>query len=330
MLVHPRASRRALLLGAPAAAALLAAPAYAQAAWRPSRPVRMIVPWIAGTASDVPLRVMAEHCSRALGQPMLVENRPGATGTLGAQAMAQEARGDGHLIGQIPVTVLRWPAMVDRAPFDLNRDFTWIIHVSGFMFGVVVRSDSPWQTWEQFLEHARRNPGRITYGTPGVGSTLHIGMERIAAHYGIQWVHVPFRGGADTTQALLSRQIDSVADSTGWAPQVEDGSFRLLVQWGQERTPRFQNVRTLRETGLDMVSDSPWGLAGPKNMDPGVVRVLHDALRDALMTPEARAAFGRFDMPIRYMPSEEYADFVRRITPEEQAAVRRIGLRAEG
>ncbi len=322
-----RISRRSSIMSA--ASLALAAPAVAQGAWRPTRPVRLIVPWLAGTSSDVPLRVMAEIASRQLGQPVVVENRTGATGTIGPQMMAQEPRGDGHMIGQIPVTAFRIPAMVSRPPFNPLTDFTYIIHMSGFLFGVVVRADSPWQTWEQFLEHARRNPGRVTYGTPGVGSTLHIGMERIGQHYGIQFEHVPFRGGNDTTQALLSRQIDSVADSTGWAPQVEDGSFRLLVQWGAERTPRFRDVRTLRETGFDMVSDSPWGIAGPRGMEPAVVQALHDALRVALHDPATVAALGRFDMPVRYMNSEDYANFARRLNEEETATVRRMGLRMD-
>jgi tripartite-type tricarboxylate transporter receptor subunit TctC len=307
----------------------LAAPAFAQGAF-PQRPIRMIVPWLPGTPSDVNLRTMAEISSRRLGQPMLVENRTGATGTLGLQLMAAEARGDGHLIGQMPITGFRLPAMSRRAMFDPINDFTYIIHITGFTFGLVVRSDSPWQTLEEFLEHARRNPGRVTYGTPGVGSTLHIGMEMIAAQSGVEFTHVPFRGGADTTQALLAGQITSVADATSWAPMVEDGRFRLLVAWGAERIRRFPQVRTLREAGFDMVFDSPFGLVGPKNMDPGVVRVLHDALREAVFDPAHLAVLERHDMPLRYMNSADYLEFARRLNAQEIAAVRRLNLSVDG
>jgi len=318
--------RRALLAAVPA---FLAAPALAQSAF-PQRPIRLIVPWLPGTPSDVNLRTMAEIATRRLGQPVLVENRTGATGTLGLQLMAAEARGDGHLIGQMPITGFRLPAMSRRPMFDPINDFTYIIHITGFTFGLVVRSDSPWQTLEQFLEHARANPGRVTYGTPGVGSTLHIGMEMIAAERGIEFTHVPFRGGADTTQALLANQITSVADATSWAPMVEDGRFRLLVSWGQERIKRFPQVRTLREAGFNLVFDSPFGLVGPKNMDPGVVRVLHDAMQEAMMDPRHLAVLERFDMPLRYMDSAAYLEFARQLNVQEIAAVRRLNLSVDG
>lgn len=324
--MRTRLSRRAAL---GAGAALLATPALAQQGF-PNRPIRLIVPWLPGTPSDVNLRVAAEIAGRRLGQPMLVENRTGATGTLGLQAMAAEPRGDGHLIGQMPITGFRLPAMTRRPMFDPINDFTYIIHISGFTFGTVVRSDSPWQSFEEFIEHARRNPGRVTYGTPGVGSTLHIGMELIAAQRGVEFTHVPFRGGADTVQALLAGQITAVSDATSWAPMVEDGRFRLLVTWGAERLRRFPQVRTLREVGVDHVFDSPFGLVGPRNMDPAIVRILHDALREAIHDPAHLAILERNDMPLRYMNSEDYLAFARQLNAQEIAAVRRLNLSVDG
>jgi tripartite-type tricarboxylate transporter receptor subunit TctC len=317
-------TRRAALL-APIA---LATPALAQQGF-PNRPIRLIVPWLPGGSADTHLRVMAEIAGRNLGQPVVVENRPGATGTLGPAMIAQEPRGDGHLIGQMPITIFRIPAMTRRPPFDPMTDFTWIIHLTGYVFGVVVRADSRYRTWEELLDFAKANPGRVSYGSPGVGSSLHITMERIAAERGIEFLHVPFRGGADTTQALLQGSVEAVADSTGWAPHVHEGRFRLLVVWSAQRAKRFPEVRTLRETGIDIVSDSPFGLAGPKNMDPGVVRALHDALKPALLDPHHVSVLDRFDMPVRYMDSETYANFARQLNAEESAAVRRLGLRMD-
>jgi tripartite-type tricarboxylate transporter receptor subunit TctC len=317
-------TRRAALV-APIA---LATPALAQQGF-PNRPIRLIVPWLPGGSADTHLRVMAEIAGRNLGQPVVVENRPGATGTLGPAMIAQEPRGDGHLIGQMPITIFRIPAMTRRPPFDPMTDFTWIIHLTGYVFGVVVRADSRYRTWEELLDFAKANPGRVSYGSPGVGSSLHITMERIAAERGIEFLHVPFRGGADTTQALLQGSVEAVADSTGWAPHVHEGRFRLLVVWSAQRAKRFPEVRTLRETGIDIVSDSPFGLAGPKNMDPGVVRALHDALKPALLDPHHVSVLDRFDMPVRYMDSETYANFARQLNAEESAAVRRLGLRMD-
>jgi len=138
------AGRRAVLA---AAASGLAAPALAQSGF-PNRPLRLIVPWPPGGSADSHFRVLAEIAGRQLGQPVLVENRSGASGTLGATMMASEQRGDGYLVGQMPVTAFRIPAMTRRPPFDPTRDFTYILHLTGYLFGVVVRGDSPWQSWQ--------------------------------------------------------------------------------------------------------------------------------------------------------------------------------------
>lgn len=318
-------SRRHLLA---AGGALLAAPAVAQAGF-PNRPIRLIVPWPPGGSTDGQFRALADVATRILGQPVLVENRSGAAGTLGAQMMASEARGDGYLIGQLPITVFRYPLMQSRPNWDPMRDFTYIIHLTGYLFGVVVRADSPWQTWQDFLDYAKANPGRVAYGSPGVASTLHITMERIAAEKGIEFLHVPFRGGAPNAQALLSGQTQAMADSTAWAPLVESGQFRLLVTWGAQRAKRYPNVPTLRETGIDIVSASPYGVGGPKNMDPGVVRVLHDALKQALHDPAHLTILERFDMPVMYMNGEDYRASVQRIIAEEGALIRRLNLRLD-
>ena len=318
---------RRALLGA-AATLTLAAPVVAQSGF-PSRPIRLIVPWPAGGSTDGQLRALAEAAGKYISQPIIIENRGGASGTLAAAMMAQEQRGDGYVVGQLPIGVFRIPAMTRRPTFDPLRDFTYILNCTGYLFGVVVKADSPWQTWQQFLDHAKANPGRVAYGSPGIGTTLHITMEQIAQLHGIEWLHVPFRGGADNIQAVLSGATQANADSTGWASLVEAGQLRLLCVWSGERARRFPDVPTLKETGTNIESTSPYGIAGPKNMDPGVVRVLHDTFRQALYDPIHTAALERFDMPLIYMNSADYDAFARRQVEEEGAMVRRLGLRID-
>jgi tripartite-type tricarboxylate transporter receptor subunit TctC len=316
-------TRRTLLA---AGGTLLAAPTVAQSGF-PNRPIRLIVPWPPGGSTDGQLRSLAELATRHLGQPVVVENRSGVSGTMAAQLMAGEARGDGYIVGQMPVTAFRVPMMTSRPGWDPLKDFTYIIHLTGYLFGVVVKADSPWRTWQEFMAYAKANPGKVAYGTPGVGSTLHITMERIAAENGIDWLHVPFRGGADNIQAVLSGQTQANADSTGWAPLVEAGQLRLLVTWGENRAARFPTVPTLREVGINIVSASPYGLAGPKGMDPGVVRVLHDAFKAALEDPAHGEVLARYDMPRIYKNTADYAAFVAQTMEEEGAMIRRLNLR---
>lgn len=311
-------------------AATLATPSLLRAASLPEgRPIRLVCPWLPGGSADTHFRVLAEKASGFIGRTVLVENRAGASGTLGAAMIANEPRGDGTLVGQMPITMFRYPAMTSRPTFDPLKDFTYILHLTGYLFGVVVRADSPWQDWDSFIDYAKRNPGKITYGTPGVGSSLHITMERIARLKGVEFTHVPFRGGPDNTAALLAGQISATADSTGWAPMVDEGRFRLLCTWGAERAKRFPKAPTLRELGIDIVSDSPYGLGGPKNMDPGIVRLLHDGFKQALFDPAHVAILDRFDMPVRYMDSDTYAGFAHRLYAEESAVIRQMGLKID-
>jgi tripartite-type tricarboxylate transporter receptor subunit TctC len=251
-----------------AACATTAAPA--SAGTFPAEPVTLVVPWPAGGTTDIAVRALAAATARYLGQAIVIENRPGAGGTLAPMHMAATARPDGYTIAQIPFSVLRAGAF-DRAKFDPATDLTYIIGLTGYTFGVVVKRDAPWATFEELLADAKRRPGRITYGTSGSGTTPHLTMQQIAEGRGIDWVHVPFKGSVDTTNALLGGYVDAVADGTSWGQLVDAGMFRLLVTWGMHRTAKWPTVPTLRETGIDIDVSAPYGLAGPKGMDPAVV-----------------------------------------------------------
>ncbi|MDB5416555.1 MAG: tripartite tricarboxylate transporter substrate binding protein [Rubritepida sp.] len=305
--------------------ASLAAPAFAQQNF-PSRPIRMIVPWGAGGTTDVQMRAYCEAAGRRLGQPIVIENRAGAGGVLGAQFLLTTPA-DGYTLSQMPISVFRQPLLNSRPLFDPLTDFTYIIHATGYLFGIVVRADAPWQNLAELMEAARREPGKLNYGTPGVGTSLHLTMEQIAKTQRIEWQHIPFRGVAENLQNLLGGQIQMTADSSGWVPMAEEGRVRVLATWGAERAKRFPNVPTLRESGIDIVSISPYGLAGPKNMDPGIVRVLHNAFRDALTDPSHVTILDRFDMQPNYMNSADYTADVRRTMDEERRLIQELGIR---
>jgi len=309
--------------------ASLARPTFAQgrlgSGWSPERPVRLIVPWTAGGSADGHLRVLAEQATRRLGQPVVVENRSGASGTLGAIAL-KDARPDGTLVSQMPLGVFRVPLLSPRPAFDTLSDFSWILQLTGSLLGIVVRTESPWRTLRELLDHARSNPGKLSYGTLGIASTQHLTMERIAALNGIEWTHVPYRGTADTLTALMAGQVDVAADSSAWAPMVQEGRFRLLCTWGPERPRRFNAAPTLRELGIDIVATSPYGLAGPRGMEPAMVRTLHDVFKEALYDPTHLAALDRYDMPVLYLDSAAYTEASRQYQVLEREMLQRVGL----
>jgi tripartite-type tricarboxylate transporter receptor subunit TctC len=298
----------------------------AQAQKFPEKPITLIVPWPAGGSTDLSMRAVAEGASKHLPQRVVIENRPGASGTLGAVFLAQNARPDGYTVSQMPITVFRHPHMT-KTQFDPMVDFTWIIHLTGYTFGVVVRADSPFKTFKDLVEYARANPGKVSYGTPGNGTSLHITMEQVALKENIQWLQIPFKGYADNATSLLGGHTMALADSTGWAEQVNGGKMRLLVTWGDKRTKRWPDTPTLKDLGYGIVSDSPYGLAGPKGMDPAVVRILHDAFKKGLEDPETQKMLERFDQANAYLDSAGYAAHAKKTFEEEDAMIKRLGLK---
>ena len=291
----------------------------------PERPISLIVPWPAGGGTDIAMRALADVLTRQMNARVVVENKPGAGGTIGPAGMAANSRPDGYTIAQIPITFMRYPHM-QKVSWDTFKDFTWIIGITGYSFGVVVRADSPWKTWKDFIAYAKANPEKITYGSPGAGTSLHMTMEEIGAKEGIKWIHVPFKGNADATASLMGGHIMASADSFGWAEHIQSGRFRLLVTWGATRTKRWPDVPTLKESGYNIVSNSPYGIAGPKGMDPKHVKILHDAIRKAIDDPGYQKVLERLDQENYYLSTEDYARNVKIWYEEEKANVERVGL----
>jgi len=307
------------------AGGLLAAPQSAVAQQFPVKPITLICPWPVGGSSDIVLRAFAEAAAKQLGQPMVIENRPGASGTLGAVAMVT-ARPDGYTLTQTPISVFRIPHL-QKVAFDPLKDLTYLIGLTGYTFGVVVRADAPWKSFKELLDYAKENPGKLAYGTPGAGTSLHITMEEIGAKLGLKLLHVPFKGAADNMQALLGGHTMVMVDSTSWAPQVDSGRARLLVTWGAERTKRWPEVPTLKELGFGIVSDSPFGIAGPRDLSPQLVKALHDAFRKAMDDPGYQKALERYDQPVIYMSPQDYASYARRQFEQDRVMMEQLGLR---
>lgn len=319
--------RRDLLkLGAAAAFSGVAKEAGAQGAGDyPSRPITLIMPWPPGSGPDVWHRALADVMSRHLGQPVVIDNKPGAAGTLGPATMAATAKPDGYTISHIPVTVMRMPSM-QKVSWDPLKDFSWIIHMSGFQFTTSVRADSPIKTMHELIDYAKANPGKITYGTPGSGSSLHIGMEMIARHAGVQWTQVPFKGTIETVTALEGGHITVLAGGSEAYPMIEAGKIRPLAVWTAKRLDRLPDIPTLTDVGLPFVFDSPFGMAGPKGMDPAIVKKLHDAIKVAMEDPKAIEVRNKFNMLDRYMDSATYATFNAQLFDKEKKQLVEIGL----
>jgi tripartite-type tricarboxylate transporter receptor subunit TctC len=313
---------RALSLAAIAVAASAVA-AGAQAQSFPVKPISLICPWPAGGSTDQHLRAFAQIAAKHVGQNIIIENKPGASGMLGPSVMAKNSPPDGYSLSQMPVGAYRIPHM-QKVDWDPLKDFTYIIGISGYTFGVVVKSDSQIKTLRNLLDYAKANPGKFSYGSTGTGTSPHLLMEELGMKTGVQFLHVPFKGNADSTQALLGGHVMAQSDATGWGRHVDAGVLRLLVTFGEKRTK--WNAPTAKELGIDIVSYSPYGIVAPKGMDSRTQKFLHDAFRKALDDPEHMKVLAQLDQVYWYKSSEDYAKWAAETFKAERATIERVGL----
>ncbi|MFL1463799.1 Bug family tripartite tricarboxylate transporter substrate binding protein [Roseococcus sp. DSY-14] len=306
-------SRRTLL---PLAATALAAPARAQD-W-PTRPIRLVVAWAPGGAVDTIARRLAPKLAEALGRPVVVENRSGATGTIGAAEVARAAP-DGHTLLAMDNTYAMLPLLFRQLPFDHAAAFRPVT-VSAFSpVMLAVHRDAPWRDLPALLEAARREPERLSYGTGGIGSAPHFATAAFAQAAGIRLLHVPFRGAGEAVTATLARQVDLVMVSLGSAiGHVRAGLLRPLAMSGAARAAALPDAPTFREAGLPGFGDGVvnWsGLAAPAGTPDAVVARLHAEAARALAAPDMREFLDGLASSPGGMPPAAFAALLR----EEQA-----------
>ena len=295
-----------------------------QAQTFPARPVTLLVTFPAGGPTDIAGRALAEATSRYLGQPVVVENRPGATGTLGAAALVN-AKPDGYTVSMIPITVLRLPHM-ENVAFDPIKDIRYVMGVSGYVFAVIVRADAPWKTMADLVASAKAYPERISYGSHGIGSTVHLAMEELSAAQGAKFNHIPYKGSADMLTAVLGGHVNVAVDSTGAVPHVAAGKARVLAVFTEKRAAVWPEVPTLTELGYGIVSTSPYGIGVPAATPPAVVKALHDAFRKGLEDPIHTKTLEKYNQPVWYLSSEDYTKWAREQYEKERKIINNLGL----
>ncbi|PZW50458.1 tripartite-type tricarboxylate transporter receptor subunit TctC [Humitalea rosea] len=304
--------------------ATLAMPAIARAEEPfPNRPIRVVVGFAAGGSTDLNTRTMAPKLSELLGQPVIIENRPGASGNIATETVAR-ATPDGHtlLMGTIAALAVN-PSLFANLSFDPQTDLTPIVMAGNVLNVLVVPSDRPWRSVADLIAAARAAPDTITYGSSGVGGAGHLSGALLDQLAGIKTVHVPYRGGGPLMTDLISGKTD-YAFSTGPTalPQVEGGRLRILAVPNITRSILLPEVPTVAET-LPGFEVQNWNaLVGPKNLPRAIVDKLNAAMRETLADPTVAANLGRHG--VEPMPStpEELARFIRDETAKWAPIVR--------
>lgn len=319
-----RGSWKGVLLPAVVALLLAAFPPGVSGQSYPDKPVNLIIPYPPGGSTDLTARPLAMAAKKALGQPVVGENKPGGGGTVGVALLASKPA-DGYTIGVSTGSVLQAYHM-GKLNFNPLQDLTPIVRWGDYLYGILVRTDSPWKTIQDLIRHAKANPGKLSYGTPGTGSSGHLGIEELSIAAGIQLTHVPYKGGAEINTALLGGHIDVLSNSSGWTPMVDAGKFRLLAVYSEKRTPRYPNAPTLREAGYDVVVSNHMGMVGPKGLPKPMVDRLHEAFKKAMDDPDFIDAQKKFEITRCYSSPQDYDRYLRVESERIGKLVKRLGL----
>ncbi len=320
--------RRAFLGAAASLPLLSSGSASAQERW-PARTVTMIVPFPPGGQADLAARPIAAALEKILGQPVVVENRGGAGGSLGNAAVAR-AEPDGYTILMTLSSLAVLPEsdrLFGRQPAYEVGQLAPVARVLADPTLLAVPASAPWKTLQDLVEDAKKRPAQIPYGSSGPYGTLHVAMEMFASAAGIKLLHVPYRGAGPAVTGLLSGQIQALASAPGvLKPHVDSGAMRVLANWGATRVPSFPDLPTFKELGYPDVEFYIWaGLFSPKGLPGPIMTRLRDAMRQAMADREVLRVFENAGSPPAYQDAPEFARFVEADSARLIKAVQVIG-----
>lgn len=318
-----RLNRRQVIASVLALGVVPTQQAFAQS--YPSRPVTVVTGFAAGSPQDLVLRAMAEIVAEDLKQPVVVDNKPGAGGALALGATVTQ-KPDGHSLNVISSASLTSLPQMQKLAFDPAKDFDYVMQMASFPVGIVVKAESPFKTWADLVAHAKANPGKITYGTPGQNSLANLGMQRLQAMVGISLTHVPHKGAMEIIPAVLGDHVMVMVSGLEWKPQVDAGQMRLLMMWTDQRLPAFPNAPTARESGYPFELDVSIGLLAPKGLKPNVAARVHGAFKTALETPAVGALIKKYNMVPSYLDGAAFKSRMAGIAADLKPVIEQLGL----
>jgi len=291
------------------AAAFIAAPACADD--YPSRPIRIIVSYAPGGGTDLIARTLAKKLNEAMGQPVIVENRPGAGGNIGTEAVAK-ASPDGYMLTLVPSSHAIAPLFYANLPFDIFKDFTFIALLASGPNIVVVNPAVPAQSIQDLVALAKSKPGELTFASAGVGSSTHLAGEYFNSVTGIKALHVPYKGSSQAEADVVGGRIAYMVDSIPSAlPKVQAGQVRALATTGRTRFASLPNVPTVQEAGFAYESLSWWGLIGPANLPPVIVEKLSAEIGRIMRLDDVRAVIAAQGAEVDSGTPQQFLDLVR-------------------
>ena len=321
-----------------AAAALGSVSAWARPAWSqtnasiwPQKAIRWVVPYTPGGITDEVARTFGQHLQDAWGQSVVVDNRPGGASNIGNLAVAK-ATPDGYTLLLAAPPLATNPAMFEgKLGYDPLRDLQPVSHLLWNPNAIMVRADSPFRTIEELLKHARANPGKLSYGSAGIGTMNHLGGEMLKRAAGIDMAYVPYKGSAPVMQDILGGSLPVASDNLAtYVPQIRAGKIRALVVLGPARIAAVPDVPSMVDAGFHDFDATGWvGASAPAGMPADVVEKLSAEMARIARLPEIRKRFEDRGFALVGSTPREFAALMQRESTKLQALVRDLGLKAE-
>jgi tripartite-type tricarboxylate transporter receptor subunit TctC len=297
----------ALSLALAAALVIVNSPARAE---YPERPITLLVGFAPGGSLDLSARALAASAEKILGKPVIIENKTGGTGTVALAALLSQ-NPDGYTLCATPSSVLIRVPQMQKVPFKPLKSFKPIIGYTAPQLGIAVRTDSPWKSLRDLVNDARKNPGKLKYATTGVGSTTHAAVEEIAARDKVQMIHVPYKGSNEAMTALMGGHVQFASLTSEFVPLVKAGKLRLLATMGEERSPTFPRVPTMKEAGYDFVTDAVYAIVAPAQLPPDLGNKLEKAFSQAIKDKQYLNTISKMDLVPVFYNSRNFEKFLR-------------------
>ena len=277
----------------------------------PERTISLYVGFAPGGSLDLSARALAISAQKILGKSVIIENKLGGTGAVSLVSMLSQKH-DGYVLCATPTSVMVRVSQIQNMPFKPLKSFKPIIGYASPQLGILVKNDAPWKTLQEFIHDARKNPGKLTYATTGLGSTTQAAIEEISHKENVRLVHVPYKGSMEAMTALMGGHVNMASLTSEFIPMVQSGQLRLLATLGEERSQTFPTIPTLKEEGYDFANDTVYAIVGPADLDPALAEKLEKAFAAAMKDKQYLDVLEKDNLLPIYMTGKDLDLFIKK------------------